>query len=539
MTLLALKEDRPTPKAVYNWRVYACAAVASFASCMIGYDSAFIGTTLALPSFTKEFDFASYDPDALALLQANIVSVYQAGAFFGSLFAYGTSYFLGRRKSLFVFAGVFLIGAGIMLAASSERGLGTILAGRVLAGIGVGGASNMVPIYISELAPPAVRGRLVGIYELGWQIGGLVGFWINYGVNTTLAPTRSQWLIPFAVQLIPGGLLFLGVLWIKESPRWLFSKGRRDEAMKNLCWIRNLEPTDQYILEEVQYIDQDLERFEREVGKGFWKPFLALKQRKVQWRFFLGGMLFLFQNASGINSINYYSPTVFRSIGITGTNTGFLTTGLFGVVKTVLTVLWLLWLVDHVGRRRMLFIGAAGGSLCMWFIGAYIKIADPSSNQEGGSMSSAGIAAIFFFYLWTAFYTPSWNGTPWVINSEMFDQNTRSLGQASASANNWFWNFIISRFTPQMFLKMEYGVYFFFASLMLLSIIFVFYLIPETKSIPLESMDRLFEIKPVRKANKVLMEELESQGLSVAVDDASLCTGEKPKQSHLETTKHV
>ncbi|KAL2146458.1 hypothetical protein VTI28DRAFT_3927 [Corynascus sepedonium] len=541
MTLLALKEDRPTPKAVYNWRVYACAAVASFASCMIGYDSAFIGTTLALPSFTEEFDFASYDPDALALLQANIVSVYQAGAFFGSLFAYGTSHFLGRRKSLFVFAGIFLVGAGIMLAASAERGLGTILAGRVLAGIGVGGASNMVPIYISELAPPAVRGRLVGIYELGWQIGGLVGFWINYGVNMTLAPTRSQWLIPFAVQLIPGGLLFLGVLWIKESPRWLFANGRRQEAMANLCWIRNLEPTDQYIIEEVQYIDQDLERFEREVGKGFWKPFLALRQRKVQWRFFLGGMLFLFQNASGINSINYYSPTVFRSIGITGTNTGFLTTGLFGVVKTVLTVIWLLWLVDRVGRRRMLFIGAAGGSLCMWFIGAYIKIADPSASQEsgGGSMSSAGIAAIFFFYMWTAFYTPSWNGTPWVINSEMFDQNTRSLGQASASANNWFWNFIISRFTPQMFLKMEYGVYFFFSSLMLLSIIFVFYLVPETKSIPLESMDRLFETKPVRKANKVLMEELGFRGSGVAIDDASLSADEEVKQGRLERTEKV
>lgn len=299
MTLLELKEDRPTPKAVYNWRVYACAAVASFAACMIGYDSAFIGTTLALPSFTEEFDFASYDKDALALLQSNIVSVYQAGAFFGSLFAYVTSHFLGRRKSLFVFATVFLVGAGIMLAASAEKGLGPILAGRVLAGVGVGGASNMVPIYISELAPPAVRGRLVGIYELGWQIGGLVGFWINYGVNTTLAPTRSQWLIPFAVQLIPGGLLFIGLFWIKESPRWLFANGRREEAMKILCWIRNLEPTDQYILEEVQFIDRDIERFEREVGKGFWKPFLALKQRKVQWRFFLGGMLFLLQNGSG------------------------------------------------------------------------------------------------------------------------------------------------------------------------------------------------------------------------------------------------
>ena len=505
MTILALKEDRPTPAAVYNWRVYACAAVASFAACMIGYDSAFIGTTLALPSFVSEFDFDSYSAGDLALLKANIVSVYQAGAFFGSLFAFATSYFIGRKKSLFLFVTVFMVGAGIMLAANSEKGMAPILAGRVLAGIGVGGASNMVPIYISELSPPAVRGRLVGIYELGWQIGGLVGFWINYGVDSTMEPSRKQWLIPFAVQLIPGGMLLIGAFFIPESPRWLFSNGKREEAMKVLCWMRNLEPTDRYILEEVQYIDDDIERYEREVGKGFWKPFKSLKQRKVQWRFFLGGMLFLWQNGSGINAINYYSPTVFKSLGITGTNTGFLTTGIFGVVKTVLTVIWLLWLVDLVGRRRMLFIGATGGSLCMWFIGAYIKIA---GNRTDGKMDGGGIAAIFFFYLWTAFYTPSWNGTPWVINSEMFDQNTRSLGQASAAANNWLWNFLISRFTPQMFLKMEYGVYFFFASLMILSIIFIWFLVPETKSIPLEEMDRLFEIKPVHNANKILMAEL-------------------------------
>jgi len=97
------------------------------------------------------------------------------------------------------------------------------------------------------------------------------------------------------------------------------------------------------------------------------------------------------------------------------------------------------------------------------------------------------------------------------MNSEMFDNNTRALGQASAAANNWFWNFIISRFTPQMFLAMGYGVYFFFATLMLLSIIFVYFLIPETKSIPLEGMDRLFEVKPPRKANKIVLDELRKQ----------------------------
>lgn len=342
MTLLALKEDRPTPAAVYNWRVYFSAAVASFASCMIGYDSAFIGTTISLTSFKSEFGLDKLNTTELNLISANIVSVYQAGAFFGSLFAYVSSYFLGRRKTLFVNCAVFILGAGLMLGANGDRGLGLIYAGRVLAGIGVGGASNMVPIYISELAPPAVRGRLVGIYELGWQIGGLVGFWINYGVSSTLPASHKQWIIPFAVQLIPAGLLLLGTIWMKESPRWLFSKGRREEALTNLCWMRNLSASDIYIVEEVSYIDEELERFRADVGAGFWKPFTALREKRVQWRFFLGSMLFLWQNGSGINAINYYSPTIFKSIGVVGTSASLLTTGVFGCVKTVFTFIWLL-----------------------------------------------------------------------------------------------------------------------------------------------------------------------------------------------------
>ncbi|KAJ4024725.1 hypothetical protein NW752_003272 [Fusarium irregulare] len=542
--IFAVNEDRPTPKAVYNWRVYTCAAIASFASCMIGYDSAFIGTTIALPSFTEEFDFASYEPNQLALLKANIVSVYQAGAFFGSLFAYITSYFIGRRYSLIAFSFVFMLGAGMMLGANAERGLGLIIGGRVLAGVGVGACSNMVPIYCSELSPPAIRGRLVGIYELGWQIGGLVGFWINYGLAETMAPSHKQWIIPFAVQLIPAGMLLFGAFWIKESPRWLFSKGRREEAMKNLCWLRQLSPEDLYIVEEVSYMDQELDRYNREVGPGFWKPFSALKSRQIQWRFFLGGMMFLWQNGSGINAINYYSPTVFKSIGIQGTNTGFLTTGIFGVVKTAVTIIFILFLIETVGRRKLLIIGSVGGSLCMWFIGAYIKVANPAGKVAAAeaagaaapSMSSGGIAAVFFFYLWTVFYSPTWNPIPWVLNSEMFDEKSRSLGQASAAANNWFWNFIVSRFTPQMFIKMGYGVYFFFASLMILSATFVFFFIPETKGLPLDTMNRLFEIKPVWKAHGQLSEELRLQedefrrnaeGSNISVEKAQALADER------------
>lgn len=166
---------------------------------MIGYDSAFIGGSLALTSFKTEFNWKQYSVDQANLIQENIVSCYQAGAFFGAFFAYAAGHYIGRKKGLQVFSGVFILGAGLMLGANGKRGLGLLYVGRTLAGIGVGGASNLTPIYISELAPPAIRGRLVGLYEMGWQIGGVVGFWINYGVSTTMKPSHTQWIIPFAV----------------------------------------------------------------------------------------------------------------------------------------------------------------------------------------------------------------------------------------------------------------------------------------------------------------------------------------------------
>jgi MFS family permease len=151
---------------------------------MIGYDSAFIGGTLALNSFKTEFNWSQYSTGEANLISENIVSLYQAGAFFGAFFAYAAGHYLGRRRGLQIFSGIFILGAGLMLGANGDRGLGLIYGGRVLAGVGVGGASNLTPIYISELAPPAIRGRLVGLYELGWQLGGVVGFWINVSQAT-------------------------------------------------------------------------------------------------------------------------------------------------------------------------------------------------------------------------------------------------------------------------------------------------------------------------------------------------------------------
>ncbi|GJN93286.1 hypothetical protein Rhopal_006333-T1 [Rhodotorula paludigena] len=492
-------EDRPTPSSVYNIRVYGAAITASFAAIMIGYDSAFFGTTINLQSFRAEFG-----ADEVRSRSADL-----AGAFFGSLAGLPVGYYFGRRWGLLGAALIFTLGAGIMLAANSSRGLDAIYAGRVIAGFGIGAASNLTPLYIGEIAPPAIRGQLVGMYEIGWQIGGLVGFFLPYGVDTTIEPSRKQWLIPFAVQIIPSGLFAIGIpFFVRESPRWLISRSRRDEAIKNLSFLRKLPADDPYMIQEINDIDLQVENDRTAVGSGFWAPFRQVFGKSFLFRrLLIVTSLFMWQNATGINAVNYYAPTIFRSIGITGGNTSLLTTGLFGVVKTVASLIWAFLLIDHLGRVRILLIGSAGGAISMYIIGAYIAIGKPQ-NKTTPSLDSGGTAAVFFFY------SVSWNGTPWVVNSEAFPGAVRQVTQCLAATSNWLWNFAIARATPTMFEQMGgggYGVYLFFASMMILSIPFIIFLLPETKNIPLEEMDRLWLDSHPWTANGRVLAELQRE----------------------------
>lgn len=146
---------------------------------MIGYDSAFIGTSISLASFKKEMGLSTLSATQFASISANIVSVYQAGAFFGAAFGYPAGYFFGRKMGLFIAGTIVTLGSGIQMITKGSTGLGPMYAGRAIAGLGIGIASNLTPVYIAELAPAAIRGQLVGSYEIAWQVGGIVGFWIN------------------------------------------------------------------------------------------------------------------------------------------------------------------------------------------------------------------------------------------------------------------------------------------------------------------------------------------------------------------------
>ncbi|GAK67192.1 quinate permease [Moesziomyces antarcticus] len=520
MGFLKRVEDRPTPSAVYNWRVWVLSFIASFASIMIGYDSAFVGGTIALPSFLKSFGKLSNNTSG------NLVSTYQAGAFFGAFLGHPLGHFWGRKKGLFVCSVVFTIGAAIMTAASPSTHLTPIYVGRAIAGIAIGAASNLTPIYISEIAPAPARGQAIGIYEIGWQIGGIVGFFINYGVIQTLPPSVKQWRIPFAVQLIPGGMFMIGTFFLVESPRWLLQRGRVEEAREKLSYIRHLPVDHPYFVEEFNEMHAAIDETRRAAGgDSYFAPFKYLFSRKhLVRRLAFASSLFLFQNGTGINAINYYSPTVFKSIGITGTSTGLLTTGIFGIIKTTGAALFILILVETVGRRRLLMTSSTGGALAMYYIAGYIAIAKPAQHKKS-SLDAGGTSALVFFYIWTCFYSFGYNPIPWVYGAESFDNTARPVAQIFNAASNWLYNFVISQATPHMFAKMDYGVYLFFATMMVIGTVYIYLFMPETKGIPIEEMDNLHEKRPQRHAHRMVLEELrtraaERRGEAVLADQA-------------------
>ncbi|KAI5450792.1 hypothetical protein NCC49_002798 [Naganishia albida] len=537
-----MKHLENVPREINNWKVYGLATVACMAAVMIGYDSAFIGTSISLQSFKDEFGL---NKGASDFLSANIVSTYQAGCFFGALSGYPLGFFFGRRWGLFIAAMVFNVGAVIQIVASEKTGLGIMYAGRAIVGWGVGVASNLTPVYVAEISPPAIRGRLMGLYEAGWQVGAVVGFWINYGINRTIPYGNVQWRISFAVQLIPSGLLGIGCIFLLESPRWLASKDRNALALKHLSTIRGLDAEHPYVLAEIADIQYALEKDRAMCGAGFTGPLKALFQSKAYLRrLALAVMLFACQNGTGINAINYYSPTVFKSIGVTGTNTSLFTTGIFGIIKFLGAIVWLIWLVDRFGRRTMLFVGSIGGALSMFAIGAYIAIAQPTApGNVSDKLSSGGIAAMFFFYLWTVFYSPTWNGTPWVYGAEVFPTYIRAATQSFVAASNWLFAFLIARFTPQMFKAMSYGVYLFFACLMVLSVPFVYFFVRETSEIPLERMNELFdpEIKAWRAHGVIMnrMREAQENGETGAREENGSIEQKVADEDQKQRSDHV
>ena len=218
----------------------------------------------------------------------------------------------------------------------------------------------MIPLYTAECAPPNIRGRLVGIYEIGVQFGTCLGFWINFGVEQHMASTSAQWMTPFSLQLIPGGLLLIGIWFMPESPRWIAKAHGRSRVTEVLSLLRELPGDHPEVQHEVDDILRQLEHERAIIPDGTFSSVKELMQPGIRYRVLLGVVLMIFFQMAGSNAINYYSPRIFRSIGLTGTKTALVSTGIYGIVRVISVFFAMYFVVDRFGRKPMLIFGSCG-----------------------------------------------------------------------------------------------------------------------------------------------------------------------------------
>ncbi|CAE6447840.1 unnamed protein product [Rhizoctonia solani] len=501
--------NHPDPPEVRNWRVHLLSISVSMGAAAMGYDTGVIGGTLALPSFRRDFGLDRASQNERDTLSGNIVSTFQAGTFFGSLLTFPLVEKYGRVKGMLAAGAVFMVGAVLMTASNGQ--LGMIYAGRCIAGLGIdtlGSASLIIPVYIAEVSPPSIRGRLVGIFEILSQAGSMLGFWINYIMDRTISSnTKTQWIIPLALQMLPGLFLLLGAAFAPESPRWLAKNDNWDKAKKNLQHLRQLPLESNYVEEELRGIREQIENerlLAADAERSWLSGFKELFHKGTRNRVAIGLTLMMCQNMTGVNIITYYSPRIFETLGLTGTSTKLFATGFYGVAKTLGMIIFSVWLVERIGRRKGLIFGGLIGSLPMWYIGGYVFVADPATRAATGQFTRNGwgYLAMVCVYLYGLIYCMTWQGITWVYCSEIFPIRIRMLCVALTTADQWLWSFIVSRTTPYMITSLGYGTYFFFASLMIVFGIWAYFFIPETKGKTLEDMDRIFGVPNAQKIDR-------------------------------------
>ncbi|KAK9458127.1 general substrate transporter [Dipodascopsis uninucleata] len=476
-----------------NYRIYFTAITACVGGLLFGYDTGFIGSAVAIDSFQRDFGMLNGNA---ANIKGNIVATLQAGCFFGTLIMAGMTSKWGRKWGMAIASFVFIIGA--ILQTVTTHSLNLLYAGRVVSGLGVGAASMLAPTYLSETAPREIRGKLGTLYGFSIFFGIMVSYWIDYGCEQGLSPEgHNQWRVPVALQLVPGTLLFLGAVLLPESPRWLAKVGRREQALKNLAYIRMLDEDDPVLQQEYTDIIRSIEE-EFAIAEGVtWKEMFGKAYRK---RVLIGFLVMVAQQLTGTNALTYYAPLLFNTFGLTGTSSSLFATGVYGVVKTVFSMLFLLFLAERAGRRLSLFVGASLMSSIMLVIGIVLAKFPPAADAT--SPSPPSYAMIVLVYVYCVVYASSWGPVPFTLVSEIYPNRIREYCVALGLATQWGFNFMISKVIPIAIANIGWRTFLMFAIFNGSIAVFVFFVVRETSGVALEHMDELFSTGFFMKPNE-------------------------------------
>jgi MFS transporter, SP family, galactose:H+ symporter len=436
-------------------RVWMTCAMAALAGLLFGLDIGVIAG--ALPFIAKDFQVNDHT-------QEWIVSSMMVGAAVGALAAGWLSFRLGRKYSLLLGAALFIVGS---LLCASAPNPAFLIGSRFVLGVAVGIATFTAPLYLSEIAPGEVRGAMVSAYQLMITVGILIAF-----LSDTAFSASGAWRWMLGVVAIPAALFLLGVLTLPRSPRWLMMKGRSEDARKVLNSLRA----------ETAVVEQEMKDIARQLEVKEQGFALLRKSRDFRRSLALGVMLQVVQQLTGINVVMYYAPRIFGMAGYSGHQAQLWGTVIVGAVNVVATFI-AIGLVDRWGRRPILLTGFGVMTFGMGALGWLLKLGVATHAQQ--------LLAVAMLLLFIAGFAMSAGPMIWILCSEIQPIKGRDFGIAASTFTNWVANTIVGATFLSMLNSFGHAqTFWLYAALNAAFIAFTFWFVPETRGVPLETIEQ-------------------------------------------------
>ncbi|KAL5197044.1 hypothetical protein ABZP36_000556 [Zizania latifolia] len=470
--------------------VLSCVA-AAMGGVMFGYDIGVTGGVSSMDAFLRRFfpevyrrmhgrgervsNYCRFDSQ---LLTAFTSSLYVAGLV-TTFFASSVTARRGRRPSMFV-AGAAIIAGATMGAAAVD--LSMVILGRVLLGVGIGFGNQAVPLYLSEMAPPSRRGAFSNGFQLCVGVGALTAQLVNFGTEKIRG--GWGWRVSLAVAAIPAGFLAVGALFLPETPNSLIQQGEDHGKVRAL--LSKIRGTDgagvDDELDDIVAVAAD--KFMATASRGLR---MMVTQRRYRPQLVMAVMIPFFQQLTGINAIAFYAPVLLRTVGM-GESTALLAVVVKQVVGVVATLLSM-FAVDRFGRRTLFLAGGAQMIVSQVMIGGIMAT---QLGDDGELSKLSALVLIFLIIVYVTGFAWSWGPLGWLVPSEIFPLEVRSAGQSIAVAVNFLLTTVIAQSFLAMLCHMKAGIFFFFAAWLVAMTAFVYFLLPETKGLPIEQVGRLW-----------------------------------------------
>ncbi|KAG2094815.1 hypothetical protein BD769DRAFT_1631676 [Suillus cothurnatus] len=419
---------------------------------LFGYDMGVISGCLIMPDFIRRF---GQETDGQYYLsssrQSIIVSLLSAGGAIAQAF---TSDRLGRRGSILFWSAIFTVGVAIQT--GTTYSLVQLVIGRYIAGLGL-----LYPCTTEKTAPKAIRGTILVIYQVQIISGIFLSYLFELGSHTI--NNSASWRIPIGLQMVWGIILLSGMFFLPESPRHLLGTGRGDEARKVIAELNGVSEDNPLVIEIVEELDFAI-RAENEGGKATWLE--CFSTRNALWRRTINGMMLQF--IQQLNGQNFYFAGTLPA----------------------------LYFIETWGRRKSLLLGASGQSVCALIVAVVGHTTLASTGTPTSALTArnraGGDVVIAFAVLQVFIYGTTWGPTPWVYLGESFPLRVRPKSIALGSATNWFWNFMLSFFSPRIVDQIGPMIMLVFFGMLVFGYIYVYFAIPETKGLTLEEVDELY-----------------------------------------------